>query len=122
MYRFPLASLKAGSGLLEASLGFSKVDGQMDRRTYRFPLYSTRLCPLQYPLGPLPCLHKSHHSEILKQGKGTDDHLLPLGDWFMWKMIVNKTSVYVSIRKSTKQNKSKQGERGSRFVTSRSYT
>ena len=28
MYRFPLASLKAGSGLLEASLGFSKVDGK----------------------------------------------------------------------------------------------
>ena len=54
----------------------------MDRWTYRFPLYSTGLRPLRYPLGPLPCLHHNHHSEISKQGKGTDDHLLFVGDWF----------------------------------------
>ena len=49
---------------------------------FRFPLYSTGLCPLQFPPGPLPCLHNSHHHKIPEQGKGTDDYLLPLGDWF----------------------------------------
>ena len=59
-----------------------RMDGRTDGRTYRFPLYSTGLRPLRYPLGPLPCLHNRHRSEIPKQGKGTADHLLPLGDWF----------------------------------------
>ena len=31
---------------------------------------------------PLPCLQDSHYLEILKQGKGTDDHLSFVGDWF----------------------------------------
>ena len=51
-------------------------DGRTDS-----PLYSTGLRPLRFPPGPLPCLHNSHHQKIIKQGKGTDDHLLPLGDW-----------------------------------------
>ena len=54
----------------------------MDGRTYRFPLYSTGLRPLRFPPGPLPCLLHCYYQEIPKQGKGTDDHLLPLGDWF----------------------------------------
>ena len=48
---------------------------------YRFPLYSTGLCPLRFPPGPLPCLPNSHHHEMMQQGKGTDDHLLPLGNF-----------------------------------------
>ena len=51
-----------------------------DVRTYRFPLCSTGLCP---PLGPKPCLHKRLPQQTTKQGKGTDDHLLPLGDWLL---------------------------------------
>ena len=58
-----------------------RIDGWTDG-TYRFPLYSTGLCPLRFPSGPLPCLHYNYHQEIPEQGKGTDDHLLPLGDWF----------------------------------------
>ena len=55
----------------------------MDGRTDRFPLYSTGLCPLRFPLRPLPCLLNSQYQEMPKQGKGTDDHLLPLGDWLL---------------------------------------
>ena len=63
----------------------------MDRWTdgmYRFPLYSTRLCPLWFPPEPLPCLHNSYHKKVVKQGRGTDDHLLPLGDWFSFFLSV----------------------------------
>ena len=49
--------------------------------TYRFPQYSTGFCLLQFPPGPLPCLHNRYQKKILQQGKGTDDHLLPLGEW-----------------------------------------
>ena len=62
------------------------MDGRMDG-TYRFPLYSTGLCPLRFPLQPLPCLHNSYHYEIPEQGKGTDDHVLLLGDWFAYSLI-----------------------------------
>ena len=41
------------------------------------------LCPLRFPPGLLPCLQNNHHYEIPEQGKGTNDHLLPLGDWFI---------------------------------------
>ena len=62
------------------------MDRWMDIRMYRFPLYhcSTGLCPLQFPLGPLPCLPNSYLCEILEQGKGTNDHLLPWGDWLLY--------------------------------------
>ena len=53
----------------------------MDGRMYRFSLYSTGLCPLRFPPGPLPCLHNSDQYKKREQGKGADDHLLPLGDW-----------------------------------------
>ena len=59
------------------------MDGHTVVRTYRFPLYSTGLRPLQFSPKPLPCFHSSYHHKILKQGKGTDDHLLSLGDWFL---------------------------------------
>ena len=58
------------------------MDRQTDVWTYRFPLYSTGLCLLLFPLELLPCSHNSYRYEIPEQGKGTDDHLLPLGDWF----------------------------------------
>ena len=32
---------------------------------------------------PLRCLHNIYHYEIPEQSKGNDDHLLPLGDWFV---------------------------------------
>ena len=48
-------------------------DGWMDG-TYKFP---SGFLP-----GPLPCLPDSYQHEILEQGKGTDDHLLALGDCF----------------------------------------
>ena len=63
-----------------------QTDGKMDRhtnRTYRFPLYSTRLSPLQFPHAPQPCLPNSYNPEILEQGKCTNDQLLPLGNWSM---------------------------------------
>ena len=44
--------------------------------TYRFPLCSTGLHPLQFPPGPLPCLHNNCHHEIPEQGKGTDDNMV----------------------------------------------
>ena len=46
--------------------------------------HSTGLRPLP---GPLPCFIKENSNPtnlktIVKQGKGTADHLMPLGDWF----------------------------------------
>merc|ERR1712198_660512 len=66
---------------LSGALLETDEEGRTDGRTYRFPLYSTGLRPLRFPPGPLPCLHNSYHHKIPEQGKGTDDHLLPLGDW-----------------------------------------
>ena len=43
-------------------------------------------CVLQdfVPLrGRSPAYLKGYHKQIAQQGKGTDDHLLPLGDWFL---------------------------------------
>ena len=59
---------------------------QTNGRTDRFPLYSTGLRPLRFPPGPLSCSHNSYHNEIPEQGKGTDEHLLPLGDWFYFSL------------------------------------
>ena len=55
---------------------------QTDGWTYRFPLYSTGLCPLWFPPGSLPCLLNGHHLEITKQDKGTNDQFMPSGEWF----------------------------------------
>ena len=44
---------------------------------------STGLCLLRFPPEPLPCSHNCYHYKIPEQGKGTDDHLLPLVDWFL---------------------------------------
>ena len=38
--------------------------------------------PSRFPSKPLPCLLNSCHLAIPKQGKGTDDYLLFVGDWF----------------------------------------
>ena len=46
------------------------TEGQTDG-TYRFPLYSTGLAYITTTI----------NYEILEQGKGTNDHLLPFGDW-----------------------------------------
>ena len=53
---------------------YGRTDGM-----YRFPLYSTGLCPLR---GCCPAHFKKLNLGMKQQGKGTDDHLLPLGDWF----------------------------------------
>ena len=42
---------------------------------------STGLRLLRFPPEPLPCSHSCQHYKIPEHGKGTDDHLLPLGDW-----------------------------------------
>merc|ERR1711872_225626 len=60
------------------------TDGWMDVRTdgRTDSPCSTGLCLLRFPPEPLPCSHNCHHYKIPEQGKGTDDHLLPLGDRF----------------------------------------
>ena len=60
-------------------------NGQTDRQTNRKSLHSTGLCPL---LGPLPCFPSCKPRKCLfkikvKQGKGTADHLMPLGYLFV---------------------------------------
>ena len=54
----------------------------MDGRT------DAQISPVFYrtssPLGPLPCLLPNRPHSVDGQGKGTADHLLPLGDWFLW--------------------------------------
>ena len=59
-------------------------DRRTDGRTYgrTDSPYSTGLCLLRFPPEPLPCSHNSYQYKISDKGKGTDDHLLPLGDWF----------------------------------------
>ena len=68
----------------EAWLVGGRTDGRTYVRTYgrTDSPYSTGLCLLRFPPEPLPCSHNCYHYKILEQGKGTDDHLLPLGDWF----------------------------------------
>ena len=47
---------------------------------YRFPLW-----------GRSPANLKDYSRQVTQQGKGIDDHLLPLGDWFSYffsRMIV----------------------------------
>ena len=72
------------------------MGGGTDGRTYgrTDSPYSTGLRLLRFPPEPLPCSHNCYQYKILEQGKGTDDHLLPLGDWlplscplfhFYWK-------------------------------------
>ena len=66
--------------------GGGRTDGWTDVRTYVRTYghtdspYSTGLRLLQFPSEPLPCLHNCYHHKILEQGKGTNNHLLPLGD------------------------------------------
>ena len=62
-------------------------NGQTDRQTNRKSLHSTGLCPLS---GPLPCFPSCKPRKCLfkikvKQGKGTPDHLMPLGYLFQLK-------------------------------------
>ena len=56
---------------------------RMDGRTHRFPLYSTGLRLLRFHPELLPCSHNCYHYKIPEQGKDTNDHFLPLGDWFL---------------------------------------
>ena len=60
-----------------------RMDGWMDGWMYRFPLYSTGPCLLLFPPEQLACSHNCYHYKIPEQGKGTDDYLLPLGDWLV---------------------------------------
>ena len=56
------------------------IDRQTDKKSPNF----TGLCPL---LGLLPCLpsRKSYSKIKIEQGKGTTDHLMPLGNWLITK-------------------------------------
>ena len=57
-----------------------RLQGRTDGRT------DAQISPVFYrtlsSLGPLPCLLSHCHRHVNGQGKGTADHLLPLGDWF----------------------------------------
>ena len=71
------------------------TDGRRDRHTYAradgltdSPC-SVGLCLLRFTPEPLPFSHNCYHYKIPEQGKGTDDHLLPLGDW----LLISKTSL-----------------------------
>ena len=84
------ASMHPPYGYLEPLRDLEGTDGCTHRCTdvkmYRFPLYSTtELYLLWFPSEPLPCSHNRYRYKIPKQGKGNDDHLLPLGDWFSYK-------------------------------------
>ena len=59
------------------------MDRWTDRRMYGCTdsPCSTGLHLLWFLPGPLPCSHNCYHYKIPEQGKGTDDHLLHLGDW-----------------------------------------
>ena len=61
---------KASPGLLQAGSGLSE-DGQTYGRDVQIP-------PIFYRT--LSCLPNSFHHKMLEQGKGTEDHLLPLSD------------------------------------------
>ena len=74
-----LGSLRGEPKYLREAGAFHRVPKQ----TYRFPLNSKRLPSLRFPLVLLPCLHSSYHIKMAGQDKGTDDHLMPLGDWLM---------------------------------------
>ena len=56
------------------------TDGRTDGRIYRFPC-STGLRLLRIHPEPLPCSPNCYHYKIPEQGMGTEDHILPLGDW-----------------------------------------
>ena len=57
-------------------MGCRQTDGRRDS-----PCILQDFVPLWLPPGPLSCLLNCYHEEIPKQGKGTNDHLLPLCDW-----------------------------------------
>ena len=92
---------EASLGLLEAGPGSASewpggdwhTDGWTDVRTDSPCFTGLRL--LRFPLEPLPCSHNCYHYKIPEQGKGTVDHLLPLGDWF-WDVSVHQTTLVFS--------------------------
>ena len=61
-----------------------QTDGRTDKQMDGKSPHSTGILPLS---GPLPCFlsqkpsKKSMPTQV-EQGKGTADHLMPLGDWF----------------------------------------
>ena len=61
------------------------MNGWMDKQMDRISPNSTGLCPLSGPL-----LHIHVNYQILKQGKGTPDHMMPLGDWFYFLKSIKK--------------------------------
>ena len=65
----------ASLGLAQASGG---ADGWTDEQNFS-PFYRT-LSPIE--AAALLYIHVIY--QILKQGKGTTDHLMPLGDWLMF--------------------------------------
>ena len=75
-----------GPSLVKAGRMDGRTNGRMDGRTGIPPVFYRT----SSPSGPLPCFHSNLHTnhlstkatKQLKQGKGTDDHILPVGDWF----------------------------------------
>ena len=56
-----------------------RTNGQTDGHTDGKSPYSTVLCLLS---GPLPCYSPTLAQRLYKRGKGTADHMMPLGAWF----------------------------------------
>ena len=67
-------------GLVFETKSESKIDNQTDRLDVQIPPVFYRTLS---PSGPLPCSLQKLPSSVTQQGKGTDDHLLPLGDWLL---------------------------------------
>ena len=58
-------------------LGGGWTDGWMDGRNFS-PFYR-----ISSPIGTAALLHIHVNYQKLKQGKGTADHMMPLGDWLL---------------------------------------
>ena len=67
-------------------------DGRTDGWTY------AQIPPVFYrtssPLGLLPCLLHHCHCKKEWQGKGTADHILPVGDWFLMNIFIILCSIF----------------------------
>ena len=59
------------------------TDGRTDRRTENLPILQD-FVPYQ---GRCPATAQLQLENCIKQGKGTADHMMPLGDWFPLEIV-----------------------------------